>query len=109
MSNYSSAGSVLKEYQERLDSKLSKEIQPELFSQQQEAESLDTLEKLEDFGIKIGGARKDTAEKGKPKSKNTDNHPNWAKKNAILTDKHGSFQVENTKINLLRTNRKNIM
>ena len=66
----------------------------EQLSVEQQAEADETLEKLSDFGQKVGGARKDTADRGFTLGKRAeDKTPGWARKYKVFQSKLGTFEV----------------
>ncbi|GAB4035483.1 LPD1 domain-containing protein [Spirosoma jeollabukense] len=76
----------------------------EELSAEQQAEADETLEKLSDFGQKIGAARKDTAERGyKLGKKEGDKQPGWAKKYKVFAGKDGTFDVAQVNGSFMRT------
>ncbi|GAB3334111.1 hypothetical protein GCM10027299_42140 [Larkinella ripae] len=73
-------------------------------SAEQQAEGEETLDRLTDFGQKIGAARKDTAERGYTRAKaEADGQPGWAKKYKVFENKNKTFEVAITKGNQFRT------
>jgi hypothetical protein len=87
----------------------SEEPQNQEMSEEEEAEGIELAGKIQDFGVKIGFARKDTAEKGfsRSKGKETDKQPAWAKKyqvfdqvNMSVVERYGRKQLDADKFSL---------
>jgi hypothetical protein len=70
-------------------------------SQQQEQDEM-----IQDFGDKIGGARKDESAKGFKRGKKDNEGPAWAKKFKVFTMDNGTFDVAIVNGNFFRTLKK---
>mgnify|MGYP006914604813 FL=1 len=75
-------------------------------SEQEENEGVELGEKLQDFGEKIGMARKDTAESGGKRGGNKSEVPAWAKKYKVFELENGKHELAITNGNQFRSLKK---